>query len=103
MNVKVKDRRTGKMVILEVADSEQDKIGNTSPEELSKIGKPIAIQISESQWVIDNGLSNSSPQWEPVDEVPEFDNLPITGEMTFPEDSDVAEALELYAEDDDGE
>lgn len=101
MNVKLKDKKTGRMVIYEIPKSKHDSIDKMSPEQIRAAGKPIGIQISDNQWAIDNGLGVGGPQFEPVDEVSEYDALPVWGEISLPEDSDEAEALDLYGEDED--
>ena len=90
MQIKVKDKKTGRLLVF--------SLGKAA---LVKHGSLVAISDGKGGWFVDTDLFMNQYEWESIDKYPAFDRIPVTGTLSFAKDSEIGWELDLKALDDD--
>ncbi len=90
MQIKVRDKKTGRLLIF--------SLGKAA---LVKHGSLVAMSDGKGGWFVDTDLFMNQYQWEDIDDYPAFDRIPLTETFSFAKNSESGCELAFMIDDDD--
>lgn len=90
MQIKVKDKKTGRLLVF--------SLGKAA---LVKHGSLVAISDGKGRWLVDTDLFMNQYEWMSIDKHPAFDRIPLTETFSFAKNSEIGCELDVMVDDED--